>query len=355
MSIRIHSWFAVLAFVGVLGVAEWGARRAMPVTPASEDVPRQKHRFRGWPAFTAWQDAPTGTARIVWLSHSQAYAGEIPANRIYADKLERALTAQRAGGFDKVEVMNWSFDGVTSIEMTLMAARLQRAEPDLVVAAVGMANFTIDDLSRPLSQCRSDLPRLVSHPEIFRALPRTFLRRHVPIEDGLTVAAWDRVALLRFREFAWSWLDQQWGGLQRGLYAPAVNFHPWQLAHLPARGDFGRAPWSKRAGRVEARYDARSRVLLEEFLDLFQSIPARRHLVIATPHHLKPGNAMAPSMEIFRRDLASLAAARGLPLVDDSDLYGAEGFFDGLHFNPDYHQYYCETLFARIKPLLDTP
>ena len=351
MSIRVHPWFALLVFAGVLGVAEWFARRALPAVPASEQVSRNPYRFRGWPEYTALAPAQPGVARLVLLSNSQAYAGEIPASRIYADKLERALTAQRVGGFEKVEVLNWSFDGVTSIELTLLATRLREASPELVIAAVGVADFSAFNLTRPMSQCRTDLPRLATRPAIWRALPDAFTERHVDIEDWLTYGAWDRVALLRFRDFGWAWLDQQWGGLQMGLYSPAINYHPWRLDHLPKRGAVGSPPWRRR-GKLEVRYSPEARELVVEFLDAFRAIPAKRHLVIATPHHLEPGDPLLAHDRAFLADLAALTAERDLAFWDDHALFPAEAFLDGLHFTPDYHQYYCERLFERLPPLL---
>ncbi|HMP75939.1 MAG TPA: hypothetical protein PKE12_06560 [Kiritimatiellia bacterium] len=343
---------SLLLFLAVLAGAEWAARRELPVVPTSEAVSRNPHRYRGWPEFTTLGPASAGVARVVLLSNSQAYAGEIPANRIYADKLERALTAQRAGGFERVEVLNWSFDGVTSIELTLLATRLREAAPELVIAALGVADFSGFNLDRPMSQCRTDLPRLATRPEIWSALPEAYTTRHVKLEDWLTYAAWDRAALLRFRDFGWSWLDQQWGGLLIGLYAPALNYHPWRLEHLKKRGSFGGPPWRKPTGRLEVIYPPEARVLLDEFLDAFRAIPAKRHLVIATPHHVEPDDSLFAPNRAFLADFAAAAAERGLDFRDDSALYPAAAFFDGLHFRGDYHQYYCEHLIDVVTPLL---
>ncbi|MCO5044825.1 MAG: hypothetical protein J5I99_08765 [Verrucomicrobia bacterium] len=349
---KTHVWISTLVFLAALGGAEIAARRMLPVVPAAEDVPRNPYRFRGWPEYIRLDPAPTGTARIILISNSQAYAGEIPERRIYPDKLERALTAKHIGGYERIEVLNWSFDGVTSIELMLMAARLHNESPDLVIAAIGAADFSSFNLTRPLSQTRTDLPRLASRERIWRVLPHAFKKRHVRLEDWLTYAAWDRLALLRFRDFAWSWLDEMWSGVQTGLYSPGVNYHPWRLASVKKRGSLGSPPWLKR-GAFEVTYTPEARVLLEEYLDALQAIPARRLLVIATPHQLPPTDPLYAPDQLFLKDLRELAAKRGLLFWDDSALFPPSAFFDGLHFKADFHQYYCDRLMERLPQLFE--
>ncbi len=346
-------WIALAVFVGVVAGAERWARGALPKVPPSEQVARNPYRFRGWPEYTQLEPARAQSARVVLISNSQAYAGEMPANRIYADKLERALNAARAGGFEHTDVLNWSFDGVTSIELTLLAARLGAASPELVIAAVGVADFSAYNLDRRLSGVRTDLPRLIAHPEVWRALPPAFKKRHVNVEDGLTYIASDRIALLRFREYVWSWLDQRWSGLQMGLYAPAINYHPWRLERVQRRASLGSPPWRTRSP-LQVSYASEARELIAEFLDVFQAIPARQHLVILTPRFLEEWDPLLAMDIAFRRDLSDLLAARGLLFWDDSQLFGREAFFDGLHFKPDYHQRYCDRLMQGLPALLET-
>ncbi len=342
---------ALAVFLGLLAGAERLASSALPTAPRAEFAARNPYRFRSWPEYTRLSRPRTNEARIVWISNSQAYAGELPANRIYTDRLERALTDARAGGYQRVDVLNWSFDGVTSIELTLMAARLRQAEPELVVAAIGVADFSSFNLDRRLSGVRTDLPRLVSHPAVWRALPPSFKKRHVNIEDWLTYAASDRVALLRFRDYMWSWLDHRWSGLQMGFYAPAINYHPWRLDRVQRRANLGGPPWRERRP-FQVDYTPAARELLAEFLDVFQAIPARAHLVIMTPRFLEEWDPLLAMDRAFQRDLSDLLAERGLLFWDDSQLFGREAFHDGLHFNPDAHRAYTERLMREIPALL---
>ncbi len=349
---KTRAWISLFLFLAALAGLNVAARRAMPAVPTAEEAPRNPYRFRGWPEYTALAPRSNGVARVVLISNSQAYAGEIQERRIYPAKLERALTEQHAGGYDRVEVLNWSFDGVTSIELMLMATRLREESPDLLIAAVGAADFSSFNLTRPLSQTRTDLPRLATRWKIWRALPEAFKKRHVKLEDWLTNAAWDRIALLRFRDFAWSWLDQTWNGLQVGLYSPSVNYHPWRLRSAKKRGSLGSPPWVKR-GKLEVSYTPEARELVAEYLDALQKIPARRLLVIATPHQLPEGDPLFESDKRFLNDLRELTAERGILFWDDSALFPPNAFLDGLHFKTDYHQYYCDRLMERVPALLE--
>lgn len=342
-------------FCGILLGAEWGARRILPEVPRSDEVPRNPYRFRGWPEFTAPAPATsTGTARIVWLSNSQAYAGEIPANRIYLAQLAKRLAANPTGGFENWTIQNWSFDGVTSIELMLMATRLRAdsATPDLAVTAVGLADFSSMNLQRRFPDCRTDLPRLAARPAIWSLLPDGFKRRHVKSEDWLTQAAHDHSALIRGRDYLWSWLDQNWSGLQMGLYAPNYNFHPWRLDAARERANLGGPPW-RRKQSLKVVYGPEARVLIAEYLDQFRAIPARRHLVLVVPHQLRQGHAMGDESPRFRADLRELAEARGLTFWDEADLYPRELFIDGLHFKPDGHQRFAEHLAGRLPSLFE--
>lgn len=342
---------ALLAFLAVVGGAEWLARRALPVVPRADTVPRNPYRFRGWPEFTEMPPAETGVAQVVLISNSQGYSGETPANRIYPDKLERMLTERRAAGFRAWQVLNWSFDGVTSMEYLLMAARLRDAHPDLVVAAVGMADFSDFNLDRPLSRCRTDLPRLAARPAIAARLPASFVRRHFKVEDVLTAGMWDRFALLRSRDYLWSRLDQTWAGLQPGLYAPFVNYHPWELDRR-ARVDLGRAPW-RRASKREVKYTSAARPLVAEFLDQLRQVPARRILVCTIPNGVGARDPIRPDLDRFREDLASLCAERGLTFWALDDALPAEDYLDSLHFTPPNQQRFAEYLAERLPPLLE--
>ncbi|MCS6770734.1 MAG: hypothetical protein NZ740_01760 [Kiritimatiellae bacterium] len=347
----IKYWISLLCVVVVFSSAEWLARHMLPTVPRSEDVPRNPYRFRGWPEFTRLGPAPDNHARIVWLSNSQAYAGELPANRIYVDKLERALTKDHVGGFKKIEVLNWSFDGVTSLELTILAAYLHSASPDLVVAAVGAADFSSLNFHRPISEVRTDIPRLITDSAVRRTLPPSFRRRHMPCKDVLTEWARDRCALLRFREFAWSWLDQRWSGLLVGLYAPSLNYHPWKLDRVSRRASLGSPPWRKRMP-YQIDYGIQSRELLAEFLDLFAAIPARNHLVILTPRFLEHSDPNLAMDIAFGQDIQVIAQHRGIRVWDDRHLFGREAFFDGLHFHPPFHQEYCDRLMRDLPSVL---
>jgi hypothetical protein len=339
----------VFTFLAVLAASELAARHVMPVVPRSDMVPRNPYRFRGWPEFTCVPPSSNGLARVVLISNSQGYTGEMPANRIYSDQLERMLTERRAAGFTRWEVMNWSFDGVTSMEYVLLAARARQQRPDLVVAAVGVADFMDLNLTRSFARCRTDLPRLVTRSEIAAYLPTTFYRRHGRAEDLLTLAAWDRCALLRSRDYMWSWMDQTWSGLQSGLYAPFLNYNPWRLK-VKKRGDLGRAPWLQ-GSRGDVVYTARARVLLEEFLDQLRQLSCPS-VVIAVPHGAPEGDPILDDLERFRADLVEQAAARGLLFWNLADALPKQDFLDSVHFRRENQRRFAELLAEKLPPLL---
>jgi hypothetical protein len=147
----------------------------------------------------------------------------------------------------------------------------------------------------------------------------------------------------------WSWLDTRFPGAQKSFYAPRTTYRFWQLpgkARTPPVPD----PIPDRTGgRLDLTYDARSTEMLAEFLDQLAQIPAAHKLVATAP--LQSDFAGTPDGEwvaAFRRDLARLAAERGLPFADLTSLLPADGFITSNHFHDRNHRRMAEWLADRI-------
>ena len=226
---RRWPWVILVAAL-VLGFCEILARRALPRVPGSLDDNRNPFRVRGWPEFIRDVGKGPKGATIVLISNSQAYAGEYLGRVTYPAQLEQMLRDRKAGGRADWKVLNWSSDGMTSIEYVLLARYLQLHPPTLVLAVTGFADYSLEHAHRGFLHCRTDLPRLAGRPSILKGLPLSYLKRHGRIEDNLAFAVYDRVALYRLKEYLWSWLDVRLPGLHGMFYAPAVNYRPWQLS-----------------------------------------------------------------------------------------------------------------------------
>lgn len=341
---RRWPWIILVVAV-VLGLCEVLARRILPAVPGSLEENRNPFRFRGWPEFIRDVGRGPKGATVVLISNSQAYAGEYLGRQTYPARLEELLNERRVGGRSDWQVLNWSSDGMTSIEYVLLARYLQLNPPSLILAVTGFADYSLEHANRGFLHCRTDLPRLASRPAILRGLPRSFLRRHGRIEDGLAFAVYDRVALYRLKEYLWSWLDVRLPGIHSMFYAPAVNYRPWQLK--------GRAWLSEmelprpEGGDIQFTYDGPSRDMLAEYLDGLKKtgVPV---VVVAQPRRALLQDARARWDEAFIRDLAPQAESRGLPLWDLRDVLPDDEFLTSSHLKPPNHQRLAELLCDRL-------
>lgn len=338
--------WVVLLFVLVLAVCEGLARRAMPRIPGSREENRNPFRFRGWPEFIRDVGRGPKGATIVLLSNSQAYAGEYLGRLTYAARLEDLLRERRVGGRADWEVLNWSSDGMTSIEYVLLARYLQLHPPTLVLAATGFADYSLEHAYRGFLHCRTDLPRLVGRPAILRGLPWSYLKRHSRVEDSLAFAAYDRVALYRFKEYFWSWLDVRMPGVHGLFYAPAINYRPWQLkgrAWLPEMTLPGGRP-----GHIQFMYNEISGQMLSEYLDLLAGGPAPCVLV-AQPRQMLPDDPRAQWDIAFIQDLQKQTGARSLPLWDLQDALPNDEYLTSSHLKPPNHLRLARILCDRLE------
>ena len=217
----------------MLGLAEALARRLLPAVPGGLEDNRNPYRFRGWPEFIRDVGRGPKGATVVLISNSQAYAGEHPGKTDYPARLEES--AERTpGGRPR---------GLAGAQLVVRRHDLDRIRavgplPAAPSAVAGARDDRVRGLQprtchRGFFHCRTDLPRLVSRPAILRGLPRSYLKRHSRVEDDLAFAVYDRLALYRFKEYFWSWLDVRLPGIHGLFYAPAVNYRPWELKGRP--------------------------------------------------------------------------------------------------------------------------
>lgn len=342
----------VAAAAAVLLLSEGWARRALPRVPGGVDSERNPYRFRGWPEYIRDVRAAPREATIVLISNSQAYAGEYPPRYTYPARLEALLRTREVMGRSDWNVLNWSSDGMTSIEYVLLARYLQRHPPGLVLAMTGFADYSLEHAHRGFLHCRTDLPRLATRVPIFRGLPLSYIRRHARLEDTLAFWVRDRVALYRYKEYLWSWLDVRMPGIHTFFYAPFVNYRPWELKGprwLPAvELPRGRGPG------IQFAYGEESRLLLREYLDMLARVPARV-IVAAQPRRTLTADARAQWDEQFFADLKVGAAERGLEFWDLRDVLPDQDFLTSSHLKPPNHRRLAELLCDRLEAALREP
>ncbi|MBU1693980.1 MAG: hypothetical protein KKC51_08450 [Verrucomicrobia bacterium] len=345
---RRWPWVLLTAAL-VLGFCEILARWALPDVPGSLEENRNPFRFRGWPEYIRDVGRGPKGATVVLISNSQAYAGDYLGRQTYPARLEEMLKGRRVDGRTDWQVLNWSSDGMTSIEYVLLARYLQLHPPSLILAVTGFADYSLEHANRGFLHCRTDLPRLVGRPAILTGLPRSYLKRHGRIEDGLAFAVYDRVALYRLKEYFWSWLDVRLPGIHEMFYAPAVNYRPWHLkgkAWLPEM-ELPRPP----QGEIQFTYDRQSGQMLAEFLDGLKDagVPV---VIVAQPRRALLQDERAQWDAAFIEDLRAQTDRRALPLWDMRDALPNDEYLTSSHLKPPNHQRMAELLCDRLEPFL---
>jgi hypothetical protein len=344
---RKQRFFGALAIgAAILACAEMSARRFLPCVPGCVETARNPYRFRGWPEFVGANSVPPGTGRVVLLTNSQGYAGELPERKIYPCLLEGLLNQSPPAGFERWEVLNWSSDGITAAELSLLAAYLQDLRPQAVVAVTGYADYATGHDGQGFLYCRSDVTRLGTRWSVLRRMPGSFRRDHLKMEDTLTVFLRDRLALLRFREYAWSWLESRLPGVHGMFYAPRVNYLPWEVKT--------RRPWAKPIERTKPRaadpvfvYGAGSTRMLDGYLALLSRLPTRV-LVVSEPVCGVAGDPRGKSNAVFQRDLRAAVERHGLRFWDMHDGLPADSFITTSHLHPANHRRFAERMAERL-------
>ena len=340
---------AVALGLAVVAGADFAVSRLLPAPANCVESARNPYRFRDWANFMAGLRDRGDAACVVLISDSQGYAGEWPAKKSYAARLEALLNERQTGGFAHWEVCNLSVDGVTPLEYMAAAARLRDERPTWLISISGSADFRADNFNQGFAFPRSDLTALATEWKVARRLPGAFWRRHGKVEDTLTAWVTHRFPLLRARDFLWSWLDTRYPGAQKAFYAPRTTYRFWQLPGAP-RTEPVPDPFPHRGGEVlDLTYDERSTVLLNEFLDQLAAVPAAHKLVAANPlrsdfAEMREG----PWIAAFREDLARLAAEKGLPFWDLTLALAPEDFITSNHLHDRGHRKLAGLLADRI-------
>ena len=329
----------------VLVCCEIGARFALPEIPGSSEITRNPFRFRGWPEYVSGSRDDPSVGTVVLLTNSQGYAGELSHHKIYPARLEALLNQHKVGGRSRWEVLNWSSDGITSIELMLLVAHLQDRVSGIVLAVTGYADHAVEHSDAGLLYCRSDIPRLAARCRISRRLPRSYWRRHVKGEDLLTFFLRDKLALLRYREYAWSWLETRLPGIHETFYAPSVNYLPWTMRGKPRVKPL-RKP-ANRSSDPSLTYGEESRQMLREYVMMMSRIPARV-VVVSEPIRIRRSDTRRRWHDPFQDDLAALVAEHGVTFWDLSRALPAEGFATSSHFHPSNHELFADVLLERI-------
>ena len=334
---------AVLALA--CGLAMW----LLPPPAGCVEHSRNPYRFRDWPHYVDAMDRCSHSAYVVLISNSQGYGGEYPAQKVYPARLEALLNERKTGGVEQWEVLNFSLDGVTPMEYMTLAARLREEKPTWLISISGSADYRSDNFDKGFSFCRTDLPHLLTTGSVACRLPLSFWRRHGRVEDVLTAWITQRFPLLRIRDYVWSWLDTRFPGAQRAFYAPRTTYRFWQL-HGEARTEPLVSPvQGKGEELIDLTYDAKSTVLLGEFMEQLAKIPAEHKVVAAAPlRSIFADGREGPWVAAFREDLKRLAGEAGLPFWDLTEQLPPEDFITSNHLQDRNHKRMAALLEERI-------
>lgn len=339
---------ALLVAIGAESLARW----VLPDSPDPIERIRNPYRFRNFPEFVdAAVNVPDFSKRgIVLIGNSQAYGGEYPDIRIYSTWLERDMRREKIGGRDDWEVFNWSTDGMTTIEHTILAAYLKKHPPAMVIAVTGYADYRAEQANLGFEYCRSDVPRLATRLSVARQLPDNYWARHFKLEDVLSAAMRERFDLPRVADYLWSYADQKHSGLQPLCYSPAVNYHPWKL-------DLEKSSPAMRLNtttddRIELTYNTKSREMIATYLRTLSQISAPV-LVIGQPSGIPPSDPKAASINQYQQDLAGLQAPESVEVLDMTYSLEPGLFLDGVHFNRKGHRAFADKLFPIVSPRLE--
>ena len=326
-------------FLLLLVLAEVAARLWGPALPSCAAERRNPYRFRGWPVYVAGvRDFGATNRVVVVLSNCQGYGAELPGRVGFPAVLQNILAERAWQGDANWKVVNWSLDGATSIEYTILAAYLRTLHPDAVIASLAFADFRAENYREGWRYARSDVPCLATRGSVLRQLPWSYLRRHWKAEDALAAWAFDRLALMRAAEYGWSWLEGHLPGVHFTLYAPAINYRPWRIE--------GEQPWLPgirpvgvpRDQDLNLAYDERSAAMIDELV----SVLAAGHapvLIVAQPFRDKHESATR-----FAQDLETAATQHGLPFCNLQTAIPAEEFLTSNHMNRRGHRRMAEAL-----------
>ncbi len=347
---RVGMTLLMLALLILL--AEAGARRLLPAPPDAFDIKRNAFRFRAWPEYAqGLLRVPADVAICVIISNSQGYSGEHPVERTYPYMLERLLNERGVAGHARWTVVNLSSDGITVAELRTLAEFVAQRAPTVTLAVTGLADYAEAQTGQGFLYCRSDIPRMLFRDGLWRQMPADFWRDHGRVEDTLRVWANERMALRRWIEYKWSWLEVRWPGIHETFYAPGINYVPWMQ-----RGPRLSEPLRALGGGVveaDPEYGDRSRELLDSYLAGLARIPAP---VIVVSQSVRPSETRRQEkhMRVFREDLKRTCARHRLPAVDLIDAMREEHFISSSHLDRSGHPEYAERLAAVIEARLAT-
>ena len=331
----------------LLLLAEGAARLWGPPMPSCATQRRNPYRFRGWPEYAeAARGLQASNRVVVVLSNCQGYGAELPATAGYPAVLQRMLAAEDPDAARPWRVMNWSLDGATSIEYVLLAALLRTMNPEAVIVPVAFADFRAEHFGEGWRYSRSDAARLAMRLSVARHLPPRFVRRHGRVEDALALWAFDRCALLRAAEYAWSWLEGRLPGSHYALYAPAINYRPWRIEGLRAWAPKIRPVGVPLDQDLDLLYDGRSTAMVDELVAALAGLSCS---VAVAAQPFRDEHAYATR---FAGDLEAAAARHGAVFWDLRRIIPAEHYLTSNHLNPRGHRQMAQELADRLRAQL---
>jgi hypothetical protein len=351
------SWRSVVVFAGVIAgmllLLNIVAHHLLPNVPGSHQESRNPFHFRGFPAYVDGLARSEAPQDLVLLSNSQGFAAEYRSHFSYPALLQATLNQDSDDPTWRIH--NWSVAGITSLEYMAFAAKLHEVSADVIVACIGYADFKGRNAEQGFSHCRSDAPQILAE-TTWSALPFAFWKRHGldHFDDLLSVLARANAPALRWPEYFWSSLNQQYPGMMTLFYAPDLRFHPWvvPVENIWPSPSIVRAPAPETESKYY-QYDERSTMLLEEFLDALQRIDHARTrlLLVACPGNERPTSRRYSYHQRFREDLARLTQKRGILFCDLGDALAQEEFLNSIHFNKRGHRRFADRLLQELNPI----
>ena len=343
-------WLSAGLLFLLLLLAEGAARLWGPAMPSCATQRRNPYRFRGWPEYAeAARELTVSNRVVVVLSNCQGYGAELPASAGYPAVLQRMLAAEEPDAARPWRVVNWSLDGATSIEYVLLAALLRTMNPDAVIVPVAFADFRAEHFREGWRYSRSDAARLATRLSVARHLPASFRRRHGRVEDALALGAFDRLALLRAAEYAWSWIEGRLPGSHYALYAPAINYRPWRIEGLHPWAPKIRPVGVPRDQDMDLLYDERSSAMVAELVAVLAELDCP---VAVAAQPFRDEHAYATR---FADDLKTAAARHGVAFWDLQRVIPAELYLTSNHLHHRGHRRMAREIADGLQALLAAP
>jgi len=311
---------------------------------ADEEEGRNPHARRNWDEYVARTAVPhPGELCVLLLSNSQGRGSELPAEKCYAQILQRRLNRDRTG--PQVRVVNWSFGPDRVPEAILLLARAQDLDPDVLLVVQPPNWFTEEDYTfgsqpTPLAMFPSDLADTAW---LYRdRLPPDFVSHYVKPIQAIDALFARGLPTYRYRDWPVSYVRHELPWME--VFIPERDRAAWFLEGREALKPLRRRP-PVPAGAIRSLWPHPT--LLRLFTEAAEPLRARKIFVLQpNPFAVRGGPELFPALKehliAHRWQVWDMMGAVPWPL-----------FLEGnVHFTAPGHVIFAELLARRIEPLL---